>query len=237
MADISQKPSRGETYSRAYIVYKSRGTAAAKQIRQLTQLAPVEWLVDSAQFEYEYSMYAVLVGSSATLPLRDYGRVARYRLETGGDGSNWRLHCEDGSEAGLAFRNALVGLRSFGQGIGLNYRFNFSVGYVIQGFVEIFGPILLAANDLDALEEQIDQGDRKRFRVGTHNDEPAVRAQTLNTVHHGFRRVGGAEDDVSAARCGKTLSVADNFIRAELANHLVLIGRVRNRDGLEARSF
>src|SRR5262249_57394762 len=53
----------------------------------------------------------------------------------------------------------------------------------------------------------------------------------------GFGGVGGAEDDVSAARCGEALSVTDNFTRAKLANHLVLIGGVRNRDGLEARSL
>ena len=41
----------------------------------------------------------------------------------------------------------------------------------------------------------------------------------------------------AAARCGKALSVADNFIRAQLANHLVLIGGGGNRDGLEARSL
>src|SRR5262249_1293824 len=129
------------------------------------------------------------------------------------------------------------GLRSFGQWVGFNYRFDFSLGYVIQGFVEIFGAILLAADDFDALEEQLDQRDRERFRVGAHDDEPAVRAQTLNAIHHGFGRVGGAEDEVSAARCGEALSVTDNFIRAKLANHLVLIGGVRNRDGLEARSL
>src|ERR1700721_4840695 len=93
-----------------------------------------------------------------------------------------RLHCEDGAEAGLALRNALVGLCGFGQWIGFNDRFDFSLSYVIQGFVKIFGAILLAADDFDALEEQLDQRDRKRFRVGAHNDEPSVRAQTLNRV-------------------------------------------------------
>jgi len=164
-------------------------------------------------------------------------RVVRYQLETSGDGSGLALHREDSAETGLALRNALVGLRRFDQRVGFNYRFDFSLGYIIQRFEEIFGAILLAADDFDALEEQLDQRDRKRFRVGAHNDESTVRAQTLNAVHHGIGRVGGAEDDVGAARCGKALSVTDNFIRAQLANHLVLIGGMRNRDGLKARSL
>ena len=60
--------------------------------------------------------------------------------------SHLRLHCEDGAEAGLALSNPLVGLGSFAQWIGFNYRFDFSLVYVIQGFVEIFGSILLAAD-------------------------------------------------------------------------------------------
>src|ERR1700756_2711886 len=174
-------------------------------------------------------------GSSRPLPFNF--RFARDPPETGGECSDRLLHCEDGAEPGRSLDNALISLRSFGQRVGLDYRFNFSLGYVIQGFVKVFRAILLAADDFDALEEQLDQRDRKRFRVSTHNDEPAVWAQTLNAVHHGFGRVGGAEDDVGAARCGKALSVADNFIRAQLANHLVFIGGVRNRDGLEARSL
>src|SRR3984893_5134069 len=164
-------------------------------------------------------------------------RLARDPPETGGECSDRLLHCEDGAEPGRSLDNALISLRSFGQRVGLDYRFNFSLGYVIQGFVKVFRAILLAADDFDALEEQLNQRDRKRFRVSTHNDEPAVWAQTLNAVHHGFGRVGGAEDDVGAARCGKALSVADNFIRAQLANHLVLIGGACKRDGLEPRSL
>src|SRR4029077_310041 len=156
-----------------------------------------------------------------------YYRFGCYPLESGGDCWDWRLHSEDSAKAGSALRNALVSLRSFGQWVGFNYRFNFSLGYVIQGFVEILGAILLAADYFDSFEEQLDQRDRKRFRVGAHNDEPAVRAQTLNAVHHGFGRVGGAQNDASAARCSKSLPVADDSIRAQLANHLVLIGRVR----------
>ena len=79
-----------------------------------------------------------------------------------------RLHCEDGSEAGLALRNTFVGLRSFGQWVSLNHRFDFPSGYVVEGFVEIFRAILLAADYLDALEEQLDQRDRKRFGVSAH---------------------------------------------------------------------
>ena len=46
--------------------------------------------------------------------------MARDPLETGGDCSDWRLHCKHGAEPSLAVRNALVSLRSFGQWIGLN---------------------------------------------------------------------------------------------------------------------
>ena len=84
---------------------------------------------------------------------------------------------------------------------------------------------------------QLDQRERKRFRIGTHNDEPAVQPQTLNAVHHGFGRVGSTENDVGTARCREALSVADNLIRAQSANHFVFIGGVRNRDGLEARGL
>jgi hypothetical protein len=38
-------------------------------------------------------------------------------------------------------------------------------------------------------------------------------------------------------RRSKALSVADNFIRAKIADHLVFIRGVRNGNGLEARSL
>ena len=44
-------------------------------------------------------------------------------------------NAEDCADAGLALRDALVGLRSFGQRVGFNYRFDSSLGYVIEGFV------------------------------------------------------------------------------------------------------
>src|SRR4029077_2896829 len=46
-----------------------------------------------------------------------------------------------------------------------------------------------------------------------------------------------AEDDVGTARRGKALSVADNFVRAELADQLVFVRGVGNGDGLKARSL
>ncbi len=57
----------------------------------------------------------------------------------------------------------------------------------------------------------------------------------MNAVHHGLRRIGGAEDDVCTARCGKVFPVADNFIRAELADQLVFVRGVGNGDGLKPR--
>lgn len=54
----------------------------------------------------------------------------------------WRLHREDNAEAGLALRNSFVGLGSVGQLVGLNNRFDFSSGYVIEGFIEVFRAVL-----------------------------------------------------------------------------------------------
>jgi hypothetical protein len=45
-----------------------------------------------------------------TRPLLKYGRLSVDPTENGGDGSDRRLHCEDGAEPGLAVRNAFVGL-------------------------------------------------------------------------------------------------------------------------------
>src|SRR5215472_11780121 len=53
---------------------------------------------------------------------------------TAASGMTQRLHCEDGAEAGLTLRYALVGLCSFGQWVGLSYRFHFALGDVVQGF-------------------------------------------------------------------------------------------------------
>src|SRR5262249_55394964 len=163
--------------------------------------------------------------------------IARDPSESGGECSDRLLHCEDGAEPSRSLDNALICLRSFRQRVGLDYRFNFPLSYIIQGFVKVFRAILLAADDFDALEEQLDQRDRKRLRVSSHNDEPAVWAQTLNAVPYGLGGVGGAKEYAGPARCGKALSVAENFTRAEFANHLVLIGGVQNRDRLEARSL
>ena len=95
-----------------------------------------------------------------------------------------KLHGEDGAEAGFAVDDTLIGLGGVGQWVGLDYRFDFSLGYEIQGFVEIFGAVLLAANDPNALEKEVHQRDGKRFRVGAHGDEPAVRPEPLDAVHH-----------------------------------------------------
>ena len=45
------------------------------------------------------------------------------------------LHCENGAEASLALGNPLIGLRSFSQRVGLDYRLDFSLGHVIEGLV------------------------------------------------------------------------------------------------------
>jgi len=61
----------------------------------------------------------------------DYFWIPRDPPETGGERSDRLLHCEDGAEPGRAIDNALISLRGFGQRVGLDYRFNFSLGYVI----------------------------------------------------------------------------------------------------------
>ena len=71
--------------------------------------------------------------------------------ETSDDRSR-RLHCKDGAESGLAFHNALVCFRRLSQRVRLNDRFNFSLRHEIKGLVEIFGAVLLAANDPNALQ-------------------------------------------------------------------------------------
>src|SRR5690348_4547795 len=61
------------------------------------------------------------------------------------------LHCEDSAEPCLAFRNASVSLLCLCQRIRLDHRFNFSLRHEIERFVEIFGAVLLAANESNAL--------------------------------------------------------------------------------------
>src|SRR5258708_3346794 len=85
--------------------------------------------------EYEIQRRAFCV----TLPSFDTG-IASDAPENGGDCPNWRLHCQDGAKPGLALHNALIGLRSLGQRVRFDDRFNFSLCYEIKGFVEIFGP-------------------------------------------------------------------------------------------------
>src|SRR6202008_5146385 len=69
------------------------------------------------------------------------------------------LHCEDGAEPRFAFGNALIGLGSLGQWVGLNDRFDFTLRHVIQSFIKVFGAILLAADDLNALCDEVNQRD------------------------------------------------------------------------------
>src|SRR5713226_4808337 len=91
--------------------------------------------------------------------------------ETGGDCSYRRLHCEDGAEPGLALRNALVGLRRLCHYVRLDARFDFSLCSEIKGFVEIFGAVLLTANDPNALRDQVRQRNRKRLHVDAHSEK------------------------------------------------------------------
>jgi hypothetical protein len=98
---------------------------------------------------------------AAPLLLTSRTRVESYRNrsgpvdppETGGDRSYRRLHHEDGAKPGLTFRNAVVGLGGLRQRVSLDDRFNFPLCHKSKSFVEIFGAVLLAADDADALRD------------------------------------------------------------------------------------
>jgi hypothetical protein len=60
--------------------------------------------------------------------------VAHDPPETGADGSDWRLHCQDSAESSLVLRHAIVCLRCLCQRVRLHDRFNFSLRYEIKRF-------------------------------------------------------------------------------------------------------
>src|SRR6266852_5825586 len=88
--------------------------------------------------------------------------------------SDRRLHCEDGAEPGFALRNAFIGLDGLRQWVSLDDRFDFPLRHEIKSFIEIFGAVLLTADDADALHDEIHQRDGKWLRVRAHSDQPAV---------------------------------------------------------------
>src|SRR5258708_1245743 len=94
--------------------------------------------------------------------------------ENGGDCSYRRLHCEDGAEPGPALPNAFVGPGGLPQSESLDRRLDFPSRHEIKSFVEIFGAVLLAADDADTLHDEIHQRDGKWLRVRAHSDQPAV---------------------------------------------------------------
>ena len=67
------------------------------------------------------------------------------------------LHRQDSAEARLAVDDTLIRLRSLGQWVRLDYRFNFSLRYEIKRFVEIFWTVLLATNYPNALHDEVHQ--------------------------------------------------------------------------------
>jgi hypothetical protein len=69
--------------------------------------------------------------------------------------SHRQLNCEDGTEPGFALYNAFIRLRSLGQRVRLDDRFNFALRYEIKGFVEIFGAVLLATDHTNALRDEV----------------------------------------------------------------------------------
>src|SRR5690348_14572783 len=103
--------------------------------------------------------FCILNKSSPTFPLSDYDR---------------RSHCEDGAEPGPPLRNAFIGLSGLRQWVSLDDRFDFPLCHEIKSFEEIFGAVLLTADDADALHDEIHQRDGEWLRVRAHSDQPAV---------------------------------------------------------------
>ncbi len=58
--------------------------------------------------------------------------------------------------------------------VSLDDRFDSPLRHEIKDFVEIFGAVLLTADDADALHDEIHQRDGKWLRVLAHSDQPAV---------------------------------------------------------------
>src|SRR5437899_5422729 len=106
------------------------------------------------------------------MPLSSRTMVPTKALVT--DDQHRRLHCEDGAEPGPALRNAFVVLSGLRQWVSLDEGFDFPLRHEIKSFVEIFGAVLLAADDADALHDEIHQRDGKWLRVCAHCDQPAV---------------------------------------------------------------
>ena len=57
------------------------------------------------------------------------------------------LHRQHSAKARFPLRNAVISLGSFSQWVRLDNRFNFSLRHKIKRFVQIFRPVLLAADD------------------------------------------------------------------------------------------
>ena len=58
--------------------------------------------------------FCVLNKSPTPIPYRNTGRLPADPAESGGAGSDGRLHCEDGAEPGLAVGYAFVGFGGLG---------------------------------------------------------------------------------------------------------------------------
>ena len=92
--------------------------------------------------------------------------------------------------------NALISLRSFGQRVGLDYRFTFLLGYEIHALARYSGPFCWLPMILMRLKSssisEIESGSASApITINLPSGESSKRVE-----HHGFGRVGGAEDDV-----------------------------------------
>src|SRR5712692_8267663 len=111
------------------------------------------------------TQFCILDKSSALFPYRIMEGLPVDPPKNGGDCSHRRLHGEDGAEPGPALLNAFVGLGGLRQWVSLNDPFDFPLRHEIKSFVQIFGAVLLAADDADTLHDEIHQRDGKWLRV------------------------------------------------------------------------
>src|SRR4029077_9675750 len=65
------------------------------------------------------------------------------------------LHGENRSKAGFALDDALISFRSFVELVSFRDDFYLASSDKVESFVEIFGPVLRAANPLNPLADQV----------------------------------------------------------------------------------
>src|SRR2546427_92820 len=141
--------------------------------------------------------------SPSRLPDDSYASATLKDRARSDSGSRSLLVVHDhGPEAHFAFGNSVVSSIHFGQWVRLCDDLHLSLRDVVQRFVQVFAPVLLRADDLDAAEDQIRRRHGQRLRLEAHQHEAPVRAQPLHRIGHRVVGIAGAEDDINATRGG-----------------------------------